>query len=98
MTAEENLEIFRKRIDDAEAIARMRETDGWRIFEANLRSQLEAYVADNAMDATSWDDYLKKAGKIFGIRLVLVDLEDFQRQGEEAGIAIEEIMGTGTRP
>lgn len=86
---------LKARADRADAVSRMKATEGWQIVEALLREQLDAYEKDNAADAESWDEYLRKAGKIFGIRLLLIDIEDFERQGQSAKEALDEFKTEG---
>jgi hypothetical protein len=73
-----------KRIQDAEDIRLMQSTPGWKILESLLQEQLQAYISDNAMSADNWENYLNKRGKIFGIQLLLTNIEDYKRMGEEA--------------
>lgn len=80
-----------RQAEQGEAVRRMRETEGWKIVESHLKDQLEAYEKDNAADAKSWDEYLRKAGKIFGIRLLLVDIADFERQGDNAAEELDRV-------
>jgi hypothetical protein len=75
---------LRQRIDFAEDTKKMLKTDGWIRHEALLKEQLQAYIADNSTNALDWNDYLKKSGKIFGINLLLTNIEESIRQGEEA--------------
>lgn len=75
---------LKERVDFAEDILKMQKTAGWKKLEKLYREQLQAYIYDNATNATDWEDYLKKSGKIFGINLLLSDIEDIIRQGEEA--------------
>jgi len=86
------------RASDGEEIERMMATPGWKIVESLLKDQLEAYVADNATSAKDWNDYLEKSGKIFGIRLLLTDLDDYVRQGQEAKERIAATSKDRTRP
>lgn len=75
---------LQERIDFAEDIKRMQKTAGWKRLEKLYSDQIKAYTADNAINAKNWEDYLDKKGKIFGMNLLLTDIEDFIRQGEEA--------------
>lgn len=77
-------EVLQQQVEEGESVRSMMMTEGWKIVEKNLKEQLEAYVADNATSAKDWDDYLKKSGKIFGIQLLLVDLADYIRAGDQA--------------
>jgi hypothetical protein len=86
----ETVSLLKERIDQADAVSRMKETEGWKIVEKLFADQLAAYVADNATEAKDWSDYLKKAGKIHGIKLLMVDVDDFIRQGVEAANQIDE--------
>lgn len=73
-----------KRIQEAEDIRLMKQTPGWIILENLLNEQLKAYITDNAIAANDWEDYINKRGKIFGIQLLLSDIDDYERMGEEA--------------
>lgn len=83
-TTEEEIAELEKRVSDRDDILRMKKTQGWKLLEKLFDEQLKSYVADNATEAKDWNDYLRKAGKIFGIQLVMVDVEDYIRQGDEA--------------
>jgi hypothetical protein len=84
-------EELKKRIDDADAIAAMMSTDGWKLLEALLREQLEAYKADVLFNCKSWDQYQEQRGKAWAINLLLTDIEDFQLQGAEASESITKL-------
>jgi hypothetical protein len=73
-----------KRIQEAEDIRLMKQTPGWIILENLLNEQLKAYITDNAIAANDWEDYINKRGKIFGIQLLLSNIDDYERMGEEA--------------
>jgi len=72
-----------------EDILKMKRTSGWKYLESLYKDQLNAYIADNAMNATDWNDYLKKRGMIQGINLLLTNIEDIERQGIEAQKELE---------
>jgi len=86
-----DVELLKERVDQGDAVERMMATEGWAIVYAHFQEQLEAYKADNATNATNWDDYLKKSGKIFGIQLFLANLEDFIRMGKEAAEKLDKL-------
>lgn len=79
-----DLDELKERADFAEDIKRMMKTPGWKRLEKLYTEQLQAYIADNSTNAKDWNDYLDKKGKIHGINLLLLDIEDILRQGEEA--------------
>ncbi len=62
----------------------MSKTQGWAILKANFEEQLEAYKNQLLLGCSSWDQYQEIRGKAFAIRLLMTDLEDFIRQGEDA--------------
>lgn len=80
-----------KIVEEAGAVELMINSEGWQIVEKNLRNQLEAYIVSNSTEATDWDNYKKIAGKISGIQLLLVDIEDYIRKGQEAADVIKEL-------
>lgn len=75
---------LRERVDFAEDIKKMQKTAGWKRLEKLYKEQIQGYIADNATNAKDWNDYLDKKGKIHGMNLLMTDIEDFLRQGEEA--------------
>lgn len=86
-----DLEELKERVDQAEMIREMKETAGYKFLEALLKEQQQAYEIDNATNALNWDDYLKKAGKIFGIQLFFADIEDIVRRGLSAADEIDKL-------
>lgn len=73
-----------RRVNDAESIKEMKETDGWQLVNKLFQEQLEVYKAELLIGCEDWETYLKKQSKAFAISLLLTDIEDFIRQGEEA--------------
>lgn len=82
---------LKRRVDNGEAVKKMCETDGWKAVESLLQEQLEAYKIDNATEAKDWDDYKQKAGKIFGIQLLLTNISDFITQGQDASEELDKL-------
>lgn len=82
---------LKERIDQGDEVERMLQTPGWKIVEGHLRDQLQAYMYDNASRAEDWNDYLKKAGKIAGIELLLTDISDFVEFGKQAAEELSKI-------
>ena len=93
-----DIEDLKNRVDLADSVAHMMQTEGWRVVEAHLKDQLAIYTADNACNAIDWNDYLKKAGKIAGIHLLLTDINDFILQGEEASLELDTLPKSDTHP
>lgn len=73
-----------EQLSEGELVEQMTDTKGWQIVEAHLKDQLMAYITDNATNASSWENYQEKAGKIFGIQILLTDIADFVENGKRA--------------
>lgn len=82
---------LKERVDQGDAVERMMKTDGWKLLGPLLHEQLEAYRVDNATAAKDWEDYMAKRGKIFGIELLLTDIEDYIRLGKEASEELDKL-------
>lgn len=80
----EDINELEERVAFADDIEKMCKTPGWKRLEALLKEQSEAYIHDNATNASDWNDYMKKSGKIFGIQLMFADIADILIRGEQA--------------
>lgn len=78
---QDNLKL---RIDQADAIERMTNTEGWKILKELLVEQLEAYKIEVLFHCDTWDEYQSKKAKAWGISLILTNVEDYINQGKEA--------------
>jgi hypothetical protein len=85
----DNRQILEDQAELYEDILKMKRTPGWKYLEKLYKEQLEAYRTDNATNAKDWNDYIDKKGKIYGINLLLTDIEDIERTGQ---VAQEELL------
>ena len=76
--------ILEKRVQDATDILKMSKTNGWIILNNLLQEQLEAYKAELLVGCKDFQEYQEKRGKAWGISLLVADVADYVRMGEEA--------------
>lgn len=90
-TKPDEIQELKGRVDRADAIRQMTQTEGWVLLSKLFQEQFEAYQADLLIGCKNWDEYLDKRAKAFAIRLLLTDIEDFIRQGEDAEKELEKL-------
>lgn len=81
------------KVSEGNAVKEMTKTNGWNVIKMLLEEQFKAYQADVLLGCKDWSEYQEKRGKAFAIRLLLTDIDDFVRQGEEAKSELDKIKG-----
>lgn len=77
-----NIFNFKDENDDCTLVKEMTKTEGWSILKNHIEEQMKLLSASNAVNARNWEHYQYIKGKIEGMELILVDVDEFIRKGK----------------